>query len=274
MANKKPLVSILIPTYNSEKTLSRCLQSIGNQTYSNIEVIIVDKHSEDKTTQIARQFNCKVHVVEALERSDQFNHGVEVAQGEYIYRVDSDFILEPTITEEAVNKILEYGYDAICVHNTPDPTISFWSRIRKFEKDMYKEDDLNVAARFIRKDVFQQVGGFNADLVAGEDYDLHNRLLAEGYKIGMIEAEEIHIGEPRSIKEIIDKHYYYGKTIGKFLKNNPQRGVRQMNPLRPAYIKNWKKFLENPHLTFFFIIYQIIRYSSAILGYLAYKVSL
>ncbi|MFH7873662.1 MAG: glycosyltransferase, partial [Candidatus Aenigmatarchaeota archaeon] len=49
----KPLVSIIIPTYNSEKTLAKCLESIKNQSYKNIEIIVVDRFSKDKTAEIA-----------------------------------------------------------------------------------------------------------------------------------------------------------------------------------------------------------------------------
>ncbi len=56
----EPLVSIVIPTYNSEKTLPLCLESVKRQTYRNIEVIVVDSYSKDRTVEIARRFGAKV----------------------------------------------------------------------------------------------------------------------------------------------------------------------------------------------------------------------
>jgi GT2 family glycosyltransferase len=106
--------------------------------------------------------------------------------------VDSDFIVEPEVIEEAVKKCENENYDAICIHNTSDPTISFWSKVRKLERDCYKDDELNVAARFFKREVFEAISGFNESLVAGEDYDLHNRLLERGFRIGRIKAQEIH----------------------------------------------------------------------------------
>jgi len=58
--NAEPLVSIIIPVYNSQQTIQRCLQSIADQTYKKIETIIVDRYSSDKTIQIAKQFNVKI----------------------------------------------------------------------------------------------------------------------------------------------------------------------------------------------------------------------
>ncbi|ENN96229.1 glycosyl transferase family protein [Methanocaldococcus villosus KIN24-T80] len=266
-----PLVSVVIPTYNSEKTIGICLESIKNQTYKNIEIIVVDKFSDDNTVKIAKKYTDKVFVINAKERSEQLNFGVKMAKGKYIYRVDSDFVLEPTVIEEAVKKCEEEGYDAVCIHNTSDPTISFWAKVRKLERDCYEDDKLNVAARFIRKDAFENVGGFDENLVAAEDYDLHNRLLRAGYKIGRIKSKEIHIGEPKSLWEIIKKHYYYGKTLPKFVEKNKGRGIKQLSPIRPAYLKHWKKFVKHPVLTLGFIIYQISRYGAAGIGYIVGK---
>ena len=267
-----PLVSMVIPTYNSEKFIELCLHSTKNQTYKNIEIIIVDKGSKDYTISIAKKYTDKVFVVPAKERSEQKNYGAKKAKGKYLYFVDSDFILEPTVIEEAVSECENHDYDAVCVHNTSDPTISFWSKVRKLERDCYENDELNVAARFVRKDVFEAIGGFDEELIAGEDYDFHNRLLKAGYKVGRIKAKETHIGEPKSIWEIAKKHYYYGKTLPNFLKKNKERGIRQLSPIRPSYLRHWKKFVRQPVLTVGFVIYQIVRYMSAGTGYLVGKV--
>ena len=263
-----PLVSVIIPTYNSEKTLEKCLASIRNQTYKNVEIIVVDKGSADRTAEIAKKYTDNVLVVNAEERSEQLNFGIKRARGKYVYRVDSDFILEPKVIEEAVNKCERESYDAICIHNTSDPTISFWAKVRKLERDCYEDDELNVAARFIRKDALESVGGFNEELIAGEDYDLHNRLLRVGYKTGRIASKEIHIGEPKSLWEIIKKHYYYGKTLPKFIEKNKDRGIKQLSPIRPAYLRHWKKFIRHPVLTLGFLVYQVTRYISAGIGYI------
>jgi len=268
----KPLISIVIPTFNSEKTLGKCLKSIRNQTYKNIEVIVVDRFSQDRTVEIANKFKVKVFTIVAKERSEQLNYGIRQAKGRYVYRVDSDFVLDPTVVEESIEKCLREGYDAIAVHNTSDPSISFWAKVRKLERDCYEGDELNVAARFIRKDVLININGFDEKLVAAEDYDLHNRLLQANYKIGRIKSKEVHIGEPTSIVEIAKKHYYYGKTIEEFIKKNAERGRKQLSPIRLAFLRNWKIFLTHPILTGGFIVYQLVRYSSAVLGFLTNKV--
>lgn len=260
------LVSIIIPTYNSERTLPSCLESIKNQTYEHIEVIIVDKCSRDKTVEIAMKYGAKVIEIAANERCEQMNLGVKKAIGQYIDIAGSDFVLEPSVIEEAIYRCEKYGYDAICIHNTSDSTVSFWAKVRKLERDCYVDDELNVAAGFMKKEVFVTIGGYNNKLVANEDYDLHNRLIAHGFAIGRIKAKEIHIGEPKTISEIVRKHVYYGKKINAFLSTSGSRGIKQTSFIRSAYIRHWKSFLKEPVVTCGFIFYQFVRYSSALLG--------
>ena len=260
-----PLVSVIIPTRNSERFLEKCLRSVRSQTYPNIEVIVVDNFSEDRTKLIAERYADSV-LLKGPERSAQVNFGAVHARGKYVYRVDSDVVVESCVVEEAIEKCEVEGFDAVCVHNTSDPSVGFWARVRKLERDCYADDELNVAARFFKRDVFERVGGFDERLVAAEDYDLHNRLLECMFKIGFIKSKEIHIGEPASLSEIVRKHYYYGKTLKRFLGLNLEKGIRQINPMRPAVIRNWRNFAKNPTLTIGFIVYQTVRYAAAGLG--------
>src|SRR5919109_2800448 len=158
-----PLVSIVIPTKNSESTLDKTLQSINEQTYRNFEIIIVDNSSSDATLNIARKYTDKIFTM-GPERTAQVNFGIRHALGKYIYRLDSDMVLEPAVLEQAIRKLEREDFDAILIPFTADPTISFWSKVKKFERDMYHKDDLNVAVRFIRKDVFDTVGYFDESM--------------------------------------------------------------------------------------------------------------
>ncbi|MEP0826709.1 MAG: glycosyltransferase [Nitrososphaera sp.] len=263
------LVSVIVPTKNSSATLEKCLESIKNQTYKNVEIIVVDNNSSDNTIEIGKKYTNKIYT-KGPERSAQVNEGVRMASGKYIYRVDADFVLDPCIIEEAVMMAESNHYAAILIHNTSDPSVSFWARVRKFERDMYASDDTNVAVRFILRDVFLSVGGFDPELVAGEDYDLHNRIVTK-YPIGRIEPKEVHLGEPRSIKEIAEKNYYYGKTLSLFLERNREKGMKQIGPFRRAYLKHYKEFLRHPDLAAGFVIYQFVRYSASVMGLLAYR---
>jgi glycosyltransferase involved in cell wall biosynthesis len=261
---KHPLVSVIVPTKNSEAYLDICLKSIIEQSYTNIEIIVVDNNSTDKTVEVARKYTDKVFN-KAPERSTQRNYGAKQSIGDYLYFVDSDFLLHKAIIQEAVSVCLK-GYDLVAVHNTSDPSVSVWSKVRKFERDMYKYDTNNIAVRFCSRKAFFAVDGYNEKLIASEDYDLHNRLIRKGFKFAFIEPEEIHLGEPKSLREIFTKHYYYGKSISSYIATNKDKAFTQLSPIRSGFLKNKKAFLKDFKITFLFFIYLFVKYFGAANG--------
>jgi hypothetical protein len=180
--------------------------------------------------------------------------------------VDSDFVLQRDVVREAVENCENQGYDAIAIHNSSDPTVSFWAKVRKAERDCYRNDERNIAARFWKRDIFTAVGGFDETLVAADDYDLHNRLLRRGYKIGRIKPEEVHLGEPKTLADVFRKHYYYGQNIEHFIGKDPRKAIEQLNPLRRSYRTGFPGLFSNPLLITGFAIYQFVRYTAATIG--------
>ncbi|MDR2384068.1 MAG: glycosyltransferase family 2 protein [Tannerella sp.] len=92
---EKPLVSIVVPVYNVEKYLSKCLNSLINQTYTNVEIIVVNDGSTDNGPQIIRDFEEKDARIKVIHKpngglASARNAGVALATGKYIWHVDSD----------------------------------------------------------------------------------------------------------------------------------------------------------------------------------------
>lgn len=268
--NNNPLVSVIIPTKNSSETLEACLQSIKDQTYTNIEIIVVDNNSTDNTKEIAHKYTDKVFNI-GPERSAQVNYGVEKSNGEFVYKVDSDFILNQNVINQCVEKINE-GFDAVVIHNTPDVRVSWIAKIRKFEVDMYKYDMTHSSARFVKKDIYKKIGGFNENITAGEDYDFQNKLNRSGIKTGFIEAEALHLGEPTNILKHLVKYYKYGKDFVNYQRENKEESKKQISLGRSVYLKNWKKFFLNPILGIEFIIYNFFKFGFGGIGYLMGKI--
>jgi len=252
------LVSIIIPTKNSSMFLKKCLESVKKQTYDNIEIIVVDNNSSDETKNIAHKYTKKVYN-HGPERSAQVNYGVAQANGEFVYKIDSDFVLDKKVVQECVDKMNE-GYDAVIVHNTPDISVSWISRIRKFEVDMYKFDITHSSARFVKKSVYQKINGFNEKITAGEDYDFQNRLNRGGYKTGFIEAEALHLGEPTNFWKHMMKYYDYGKDFNNYQQANKKEAKKQLAFGRSIYFKNWKKFVYHPILGIKFLFYNFCKF--------------
>lgn len=260
-----PLVSLIIPTKNAAWCLMRCLESVRVQTYPAIEVIVVDNHSTDRTLEIARQFTDRVYVA-GNERSAQVNEGVRRATGEFVYEIAADFTLDPDLVERAIGLISEDRYDALVTYPLAEGD-HFWAKVKALERPTYIGDDLVGAARFFRRKTIETIGGFDERLVAGEDYDVHHRLIEAGFRVGkLVGSYEHHLGEARTIWEIARKHYYYGSTLLPYLRKYPGRSVRQFSPIRPAYLRHWRTFARDPLHAAGFIVYQIVKYAAASVG--------
>lgn len=110
VSENRALVSIIIPTYNNANIICRAVDSCINQTYKNIEIIVIDDGSTDNTKDVLSKYNkderFKYIYQENQERSAARNHGLDVAKAEYIQFLDSDDEIYPTKIEKQV-KILD-----------------------------------------------------------------------------------------------------------------------------------------------------------------------
>lgn len=264
----KPLVSVIIPAYNSAKTIRATLESIKKQTYKPIEIIVVDKGSTDQTEIIAKSFTKKVFI-RGPERAAQVNFGANKARGKYLYRIDSDFIVEPAVIKQCVEKCEKDYLDGIAVHNTSAEGLGFWADVRKFERDTYRDDTLIVAVRFFTKKSWETIDGFDETLYGPEDYDFHNRFVSAGFTWGRISAIERHLGEPRSLADIWRKHFFYGREMVGYYRKHPVTAIAQFNPIRSSYLRHINIFIKHPKMLIGLIVMQIVKFTAGGLGFLS-----
>lgn len=110
-------VSIIIPVYNREKYISRCISSVINQTYKNLEIIIVDDGSTDDSLNIVRSFDDnRLKIIESENKgvSNARNIGIQNASGKYIMFVDSDDYILDEMVENFVREMEETDADLVC----------------------------------------------------------------------------------------------------------------------------------------------------------------
>ena len=89
------IISIIVPVYNSELYLKKCLDSIISQTYKNIEIICIEDHSSDDSLRILREYEKKDQRIKVIQKANEGvslarNAGLDVARGDYVLFVDSD----------------------------------------------------------------------------------------------------------------------------------------------------------------------------------------
>src|SRR5881396_558070 len=237
-----PLVSVIIPTKNSERTIRSCLESVRTQTYQNLEIVVVDNFSIDNTVKIATEY-ADIVLRAGPERTSQVKQGAANSKGDFIYKIDSDFVLEPSVLEKAVKVALDEKAVGVVIPNLSYPKISFWSEVRFFERLSYVGSKQIEAARFIRHDAYDAVGGHDGTLVAYEEHDLHNKVSKLG-KIARIEdASEWHLGEPKHLADIVTTNWYYGKTAIRYIKRYPHIAPAQVLPVRRSLFNQRTVFL-------------------------------
>jgi glycosyltransferase involved in cell wall biosynthesis len=239
----KPLVSVIIPTMNSEKHIKSCLEGLMSQTYGRIEIIVVDNYSQDRTVEIVSGFPAKVIFCDGI-RSKARNFGACSSNGALLLSVDSDMRLAPRVIGECVDAIGD-GFDAIVV---PELSIGegFWASCKALEKRCYLGDDLIEASRFFRKTTFEKVGGYDPELEAGEDWDIHERIRALGGKIHRVESIIEHDEGNLSLRTAVSKKYGYGKTMKRYVSKHPERAKKQLSIVRLAFFRSWRKLANDP----------------------------
>ena len=125
-------ISIIVPIYNVEQYLDKCVESLVNQTYKNLEIILVDDGTKDKSGEMADLWSIKDDRIKVIHKkngglSDARNAGIKIATGEYITFMDSDDYINYRMYEILMNNLEKYNADiSVCA-----------------VKKVYKEDVVN-----------------------------------------------------------------------------------------------------------------------------------
>lgn len=188
MNNDFPFVSIIIPAYNCEKTISKCLNSLLNLNYPKYEIIIVDDGSTDSTTEILKSYQDKIVVIRTENKgpSHARNIAVNRAKGDYVAFTDSDCIVDKNWLDELLKgflneKVAGVGGDQL----SPDDETEFGSDVNNFMKAIgFVSDYLKLHKQIIetkhnptcnvmyKKRILLEAGLFNEDLWPGEDVEI------------------------------------------------------------------------------------------------------
>ncbi len=158
----RDLISVIVPVYNSEKYLNRCVDSILAQTFTDLEVILADDGSTDGSGEICDAYADMDDRVVVLHKangglSDARNAGLDIASGDYIGFVDSDDYIEPDMYERLYNVLTEHGADiSVCSRHMeyePEGRSVSWAKEKSLMdltaeqamKMMISNSDFNVA---------------------------------------------------------------------------------------------------------------------------------
>ncbi len=189
-----PKVSVIIPTYNRAKNLIQSIDSVMNQTYQDLEIIIVDDGSTDNTKEVLSKYDGKVRYFYQENRgvSAARNIGIKESRGEFIAFLDSDdswlgnkleqqmklFQYDPSVS-------LQYSYARYLDKANNIEFIRPKNVSKSFKDFLYEDTVLPTSSVVLKKSVLEEVGMFDEGLPGIEDYDLWLRC-SRKFKIGFI----------------------------------------------------------------------------------------
>ena len=222
------MISVIVPIYNVEKYLRECVDSIINQTYRDLEIILVDDGSPDGCGRICDEYAQKDHRIRVVHKkngglSDARNAGIEIAMGEYYVFVDSDDVIHPQMIEILYQTLLSEKSDmAICKFSEIEESenVTFTHIEKACEIDCFAKDDImrqlwdrnliTVVAwnKIYRAQLFQHIR-YPVGRVHEDEFVIH-RILQQCKRI-------VYINEPL---------YYYRKRSSSIMGTIKEENIR------------------------------------------------
>jgi glycosyltransferase involved in cell wall biosynthesis len=214
-----PRVSVIMPARNEGKNLARVLDALheAKRVYpAEVELILVDNGSTDDTAAIAASRGCRVVVEPRGPISRIRNFGASLAQGEVLAFLDSDCVVHPAWLTLCVEALVAKEIGGVGTRAIPELAKATWVQLGWYllvsgacrpEHPQW----LGTSNLLVRKETFQEVGGFNENLETAEDVDFCQKVRAR-HKLRLVErCPTIHLGESATILRLFKKELWRGK---------------------------------------------------------------
>jgi len=222
------LVSIIVISRNAKNIITRCLDSVINQTYPNIEIIAVDS-SDDGTEKIIDEYQKKSRFPFRIIHQEPKgvaaarNAGIENANGEVLLYVDADCYIPAGYVEKAVIPFIKYDSTLTVFTNMEVSSASssfFGNLVTLYEKIMQSISHI-ITTHLVRKKLYNLIGQYDDNLKSGEDAELLNRLLKErknleikGYRFAAVyDTTYYEIKQDTTLKDYYKKCIWYGRPL-------------------------------------------------------------
>ena len=209
------LISVIIPTYNEEKVIGECLESLKGQNEKNFEIIIVDDGSTDITKEIVKNYSVKLLEQKHQGPAAARNLGAEHAKGKILVFVDADMTFHSKFLRNLIEPISQNKTrGTFSKEEYVSNWSNVWARCWNYNDNLFGKrrlpqnyPDHQKVFRAILKSEFDKVGGFSKGGYT-DDYTLSEKL---GYEAANTKDAVIYHKNPATLREV----YYQAKWVGK-----------------------------------------------------------
>jgi glycosyltransferase involved in cell wall biosynthesis len=181
---QSPIISVIIPSYNNEKHIIECLNSILEQTFNNFEVIIVNDGSTDDSEKLLKNYieqknTNSIYLINQKNMgvSSARNKGASVAKGNFLVFIDADDKIEKTYFEHAISYIKLKKYEIVYSKSFFFEAKKGEWKLPNFKLEKFLIQNCIPIFAFVKNETFKKVGGFDENLKHTEDWDLWIRIL-------------------------------------------------------------------------------------------------
>lgn len=211
------ITSVIIPVYNEEKYLDKCLRSFQNQTFSNFEIIIIDDGSTDRTREIASKYNVKLHTISHGGPGSARNFGVKNSVGKILVFLDADMYIDKNYINNLIRPIL-FGKCSGTYSTTEyvGNMDNLWAKCWNITHDILSDKRVNIEEnlnnqvfRAILRDKFVSLKGFDPSLGYYDDHSLGRM----GFKVTSVNNAICYHNNPSTLTEVFFSARWIGRSI-------------------------------------------------------------
>lgn len=228
---KNPLVSVIIPCYNYAAYVEEAIQSAINQTYKNIELIVINDGSTDNSDEIITKLQKKYNFIYHKQKNQGIvatrNKGISLAKGEYLVQLDADDWLDKTYIEETLRLAQKKSLDIVYTQAKVFGRVNFITNAPEFNIEYLKHEGYIHASALLKK---KALTGHKYDVYlsdkGNEDWDLFLDMCLDGAKAGLVNKPLLNYRKHEGVisradkfentkKEILVRHHVLSKQNAK-----------------------------------------------------------
>jgi len=220
MSDNVPFVSIVIPLFNEEQYVADCISALKILDYprDRYEIIAVDNGSTDRSCDIVRELDVALFSLPDVKVGEVRNFGVAQSRGEIVVFIDSDCVAYKEWLRDGVKQLENFDAVGGLVMLRDKPSWIERNWILKSSRDYQYQNTFSGACIFIKRNVFDEIGGFDIHLNSAEDSALTETLRNNGYKIAINpKLNVVHLGYPVTIKDFINRQKWHSADYAKQL---------------------------------------------------------